>query len=376
MSDETYSPISDPNATPDALHSHIKAMLAKKPSNDAIDEKFEAPDYKAALAHPAITPEAIKDIYHGAMPIQENAAPGEERPDYDQVTNEAMRHPQVPASVAEDYMGRTYKNSDHESKQIFDLASRVPGVSSEFKTQIANKVINEGDHEGYRKPPTVRGLDPEAALQMLKDLPNHPNKDKVGTYVHDLVAKAAHNPKTLQETVDFYTKHQPDHNNDAFDAGQEALASRNDLSPDQVAKLYSVGSASAKAKLLQHEHINPSTVAATASDEKDPDSLRSEALKSHALPAEVRKAIIAKESGGNHYDNPLRQMLENKALPADEVHAIASKGLTDALYHPNATPETVKTYWDNSDKKTDAARAILKSDKIPHDLLKGLVGWS
>ena len=374
MADETYSPMHDPNATSDALHSQIKTLLAKKPGNDALDNKFEAPDYKLALAHPAITPETIKDIYHGAMPTQPNAAPGEELPDYGDIAKEAMKHPQAPASIAEDYMSRTYNNTDSDSKQIFDLASRVPGVSQEFKTQIANKIINEGKHEGYRRPPTVKGLDPEAAMQMLKDLPNHPNKDNVGTYVHELVAQAAHNPKTLQEAVDFYTQHQPGHGNDMFDAGQEELASRNDLTPDQVSKLYAVGSASAKSKLLQHEHIDPSTVAAVASNEKDPDGLRNDALQSHALPAEVRKALIEKGSGGNHYDNPLRQMLLNKDLPADEVHAIASKGLTDALYHPNTSPETVKTYWGNSDKKTDAARAVLKSPNVPHDLLKELVG--
>jgi len=387
MNDEAEKQLA-PDTPADTLHAHAANHIALPH-----DKKFEnEPLMDEVTSHPNLRADTIKDLYAHATEHM-NGAGREDLAGHTEAGNMSneqlgnlLNHPNAPASIKQDFALKSWHPENPNSDLHEELADSGILDDAQLRT-MAENALDAGS-----KPHAYKHLSPEYYLGKFKarsqqsdsDLPESEHERAEQEYHlgrQGLLASSKHNPQTLEQTIDAFSKDTRGHHGPT-ELLNQLVQEREDLSKDQLNKIHqhvesdkdeehNYRQSDAIDSILKHKNVDPTLLSKYAVG-KD---IRSDALEHPNLPRQSIDAFIKRVKDPNSYGfrSNIESLLKNPNLTEKDVKALVDKGSTDALHDPRAKEEDVRNAWNKSDKGLDAARGILSASNVPPDVLKELV---
>jgi hypothetical protein len=367
---------------PDMLHQH---------ATDLISQGSAQRDFSRVITHPNTSTQTLSDVY------QHQKSQADVDPDL-------FDHPNTSPNDLADYITTNYGNY-----KANDKLSNHPKVDKEFAKDIFNKIIDSPE-DGIATPDPRKDIEPEFYHGLLKrhkemmDDTAEPatneearNQGKIKHRLSDLgnegLAVTKHTPDSLSVATDYFASPGQGENYHFKNSTSKFIKNNPELTKEHLNKLWEHHTKLASdhphkdsvilESIISHPNTDPALVAQMAhgadheklnfKDSWVASGINTAALKSPNLPEETRKALVNKygqeDSDVNDY-----ALLKNPNITPEEVTELHKKGSTSALFHEKMPPEQISAHWNSTEKKTEHARDILKTQNAPKDVLKEIVG--
>ena len=424
-----------PNTPPDMLHSFMMDNATKLANKQPLPDPEK---YQKALSHPNLSSDTISAIYQAhykPKPEMGNTAPAgaaapvigpiEGNSNTDHIDYEHLRplllHPNSPASVTEDFLKSTYLNEDRSDTDLHsELSQKKLGINKDVLKSLTIKQINSPDIDSrYLK--SYANLEPSFYNSLSDNLPSfEPEFHELNSAQklnNELVTRAhtlkynglaitnQHTSESLAQAV-----HEIAHTNAnlhlsksyALDIPEEELAakfikSQPKLSSSQLEEMYSANygqggrSSEAMSAAVEHPNADPAFLARIVQSGPTDEirgnlgssfksSVLTSAIASPRLPQETYNAVIDNPDNFNSHDILSSALNSPHATPEVFNKILANTESSyrkrDIICHEKCPPEVIAKYWETSDKKTDAARSMLKTKNVSPEVLTQLVNHS
>jgi hypothetical protein len=380
-----------PETPADVLHTHVTNHIQMPDTQKFDNESF----IDEVTAHPNLGSNSIADMYNHAMAHNsESALPATGEAGTGNISNTStanlLKHPNMPAHLKADFVGKTYHPDNVHSDLHQELADQ--GVVPEAHLRnMSEAVLGQG-----QSPHTYKQIAPDYFLghfsKRAQQDPEGLDEASQEAHTHEsnlgfqgLIASTKHTPESLDQTIQAFmgNKHaRPSGRSDNRRLLSELVSERSDLSKDQLNRIHQYAEANDKGEddrhrdtvpeeVLKHKNADPALLAKYATG-KD---VRSEALSHPNLPKESINAFIKRSKDPNSWKerSDVQSLLENPNITKAHVKALTLKGSEDALHHELADEGDVRAVWNASDKSTQQAKNILGAQRVPPDVLKEIV---
>lgn len=395
MPDENNS-LSNPDLAPDIIHSKMQSVFADE--NMGYHDKDNFVDL--ALENPNTPTHTLSMIVDNHVIKPEDG--------FDDIADrhqlrQILKHPNVNAQVAENILSKNYDKDSYHAEKELRTAAKVPGVSQDLLYGLVNKYLT---HQLSYNP--INNLNGENLLKLhdahdeiFADTENT-DYERYQRVLHDNLAQSTnHTPESLDRAIDYFLSPRREGDFDRWTVAQSFVEKNKDLNTDQLNKIYEnrdqivSNSTTAKNRLVRaivdHGNVSPVLLADLVSkinhdNENYRDGwnhkVKARALKNPNLPDESFDAVFQKlmerEDGyyGSTYNYPAQiahTFIQNPKITPEHLKALYHKGLDQAFYHEKMDQDTLREWWNNSDKKAEAADKILSTQNVPADVLKDIV---
>lgn len=383
-------------SNPDSESDHIEGVLSSKLetpiSNWTSDDQVHA---HLISKHPNVTTDQLTRLYNHTMDDHQTNMVGQDegaaylRPHQSNAITGIFSSPKASPADAEDFIKRSYLNTNSNADDALAAAGRVGGVSQDFLHKITDSALEESaSSEQIPNLPISGDYVNNKILDIASAAVNYTHGVRAthGRWYANAVATANHTPESLQSAVDTLSRGFAGLPRGYSKRAAANLLGSNLLDSKQLDSLFEstfspledAGNIDGAANYFKNPKANPDIVAKYALyNGTDLGDFKHAALTYAKLSPEIVNRIVDMSIDGSGGDS-FTTMIRNQNLSSDDISMIYKKKPENhaSIYHKNAPADIINDSWAKRTQDSKRGNAVAYTTGIKNvtpEILKDIV---